>query len=73
MSSNLTLEEQRDALQKFVTNNSKEFQAKRAIFQTLNGLIALRRSVEGNPEVVNTDKFAEDFAAVLGESPTLKA
>ena len=72
MSIKLTLEEQRDFLQRFVTNGPKEYQAKKVIFQTLNGLIALRRSLEGGPDTVNSDKFAEDLAAVLGESPTMQ-
>ena len=71
MSNKLTLEEQRDIFKNFVTSGPKEYYAKKAIFQTLNGLIALRKSVEGGPDNVNSDKFAEDLAAVLGDSPTM--
>lgn len=66
MSRKLTLEEQRDGLAKLTTNNPYQYEAKMRVTDTINKLIALREQIEKGPGNVDSDRFAEDLAAVLG-------
>ena len=72
MSKRLTLEEQRDEISKLITSNSQQYAAKIAVLDTLNRLLSLRRQIEKGPGQLDDNRFAEDLAAVLGDSPTLK-
>jgi hypothetical protein len=72
MSKKLTLEEQHEGLRKMPISGMAQHELKITILATLTKLIALRKQIEQGPGQVDNDRFAEDLAAVLGDSPTLK-
>lgn len=71
--SRFTLEEQRNVAKAFITTGPHQYQVKKAIYETLNNLVELRLEAEKGPAAVNSDRFAELLANVLGESPTIKS